>query len=60
MTAANVRTISEKTKTEFLVMCQNPNCVNLTFKKGDTPCVECITLSFYLKMNVFVLDKQDC
>ena len=42
----------EKSSTEdelFYGMCQNPNCVNLTFEKGDTPMPECITLTFYIK-----------
>lgn len=49
MIIANVRTISEKTKTEFLVMCQKSDCVNLILKKGGTPCVGCVTLTFYIK-----------
>ena len=30
-------------------MYQISKCVNLTFEKGDTPVLECITLSFYIK-----------
>ena len=41
-------------------MYQISKCVNLRLKKGDTPDVWRITLSFYIKMNVFVLDRQDC
>ena len=41
-------------------MCQNPNCVNLTFKKGDTPMPECITLTFYLKVPFQKVVKLQC
>ena len=30
-------------------LCQILECVNLTFEKGDTPHVRCITLSFCIK-----------
>ena len=55
MTLQSYRIIPEKqeklsTEDElFYGMCQNPNCVNLTFEKGGTPCAGCVTLTFYIK-----------
>ena len=60
MMIANVRTISEKTKTEYLVMCQKSDCVNLILKKGGAPCVGCVTLTFYLKVPFQKVVKLQC
>ena len=55
MTLQSYRIIPEKQEKSvnacalFYGMCQNPNCVNLTLEKGDTPMPECITLTFYIK-----------
>ena len=56
MTLQSYRIIPEKQEKSvnacalFYGMCQNPNCVNLTLEKGDTPMPECVTLTFYISV----------
>ena len=61
MTLQSYRIIPEKqeklsTEDElFYGMCQNPNCVNLTFEKGGTPCAGCVTLTFCIKLHKIII-----
>lgn len=41
-------------------MYQISKCVNLRLKKGDTPVLECITLSFYIKVPFQKVVKLQC
>lgn len=41
-------------------MCQKSDCVNLILKKGGTPCVGCVTLTFYIKVPFQKVVKLQC